>query len=61
MSIAPGDEVTTKLYFYNIHGNRITHISLELGEAPKNWDVSIEPALHETSVIVSGVATTVEE
>jgi len=61
LTIAPGDEVTTKLYFYNIYGNRITHISLEVGEVPKNWDVSIDPPLHETSVIVSGVATTVEE
>ena len=61
ISIAPGDEVTTKLYFYNIHGNRITHISLEVGEAPKNWDISIDPALHEISVIVSGVTTTIEE
>src|SRR3989338_946365 len=61
ISIAPGDVVTTKLYFYNIHGNRITHISLSVAEAPENWDISIEPALHESTVIVSGVTTTVEE
>jgi hypothetical protein len=61
LSIAPGDEVTTKLYFYNIHGNRITHISLEVGEAPKNWNIAIEPALHKTTVSVSGVPTTIEE
>ena len=35
--------------------NRITHITLEVGDAPKDWDVSIEPALHETTVSVSGV------
>lgn len=61
ISIAPGDEVTTKLYFYNIHGNRITHISLKVGETPKNWDVTINPALHTTTVSVSGVTTTIEE
>ena len=61
LTIAPGGEVTTKLYFYNIYGNRITHISLSVGEAPENWDITIEPALHETTVSVSGVPTTVEE
>jgi len=61
LTISPGSEATTKLFFYNIYGNRITHITLEVGEAPKNWDVSIEPALHETDVVVSGIPTTVEE
>ena len=61
LSISPGDEITTKLYFYNIHGNRITHIALEVAEAPENWDISIDPSLHETTVSVSGVATTIEE
>jgi len=61
LTISPGGEATTKLFFYNIYGNRITHIILEVGEAPANWDITIEPALHETSVVVSGIPTTVEE
>jgi len=61
LTISPGGEATTKLFFYNIYGNRITHIILEVADAPKDWEISIEPALHETSVIVSGVPTTVEE
>ena len=61
LTISPGSEATTKLYFYNIYGNRITHISLSVAEAPKNWDITIEPALHETTVSVSGVPKTIEE
>ena len=61
LTIAPGDDVTTKLYFYNIHGNRITHISLEVAESPKNWDITIDPPIHETTVSVSGVPTTIKE
>jgi len=61
LTISPGSEAVTKLFFYNIYGNRITHIILDVGEAPKGWDITIEPALHETSVVVSGVPTTVEE
>jgi len=58
---APGDEISTKLYFYNIYGNRITHIVLSTAEFPEGWDVSIEPDVHETEVIISGVPATVEE
>jgi len=61
LTISPGSEAVTKLFFYNIYGNRITHITLEVGDAPEDWDITIEPALHETSVVVSGIPTTVEE
>jgi len=61
LTIAPGDTVTTKLYFYNIYGNRITHISLFASEAPEDWDISFNPSLHETSVRVSGIETEIEE
>ena len=61
LTISPGGEAVTKLFFYNIYGNRITHIVLEVSDAPQGWDITIEPALHETNVIVSGIPTTVEE
>lgn len=61
LSISPGGEGVTRLYFYNIEGNRITHISLAATKAPKNWDISIRPALHTTTVEVSGVMVNVTE
>ncbi len=61
LNMAPGEVAITKLYFYNIYGNRITHISLSVGEAPENWEISFEPALHETTVEISGIPTTIEE
>ena len=61
LTVTPGEEVSTKLFFYNIFGNRITHISLTLENAPSNWDVSIDPEQHDTTVSISGVATTINE
>jgi len=61
LTISPGSEATAKLFFYNIYGNRITHITLDVGDAPKDWDITIEPALHTSTISVSGVTTTVEE
>jgi len=61
LKINPGGEITTKLYFYNIYGNRITHIKLEVSESPENWIISLTPDAHDTEVDVSGVLTTVNE
>ena len=61
LSASPGQEIITKLYFYNIYGNRITHIKLEIGEFPENWIISITPESHDAEVDVSGILTTVNE
>lgn len=61
LSISPGDEAMTKLYFYNIYGNRITHISLSVSESPEDWDISFDPGLHTTTINISGIMTEVTE
>ena len=61
LKIPPGQEGKGYIYFYNIDGNRITHITLEVGQAPSGWDVIITPPLSETQVIVSGLPVTVTE
>jgi len=61
LRVSPGGEGRGYIYFYNIDGNRITHISLEVGKAPQGWEVSIEPALAETEVLVNGQMVTVLE
>ena len=57
----PGGEITTKLYFYNIYGNRITHIKLEVSEFPENWIISLTPETHDAEVDISGILTTINE
>jgi hypothetical protein len=61
LKIQPGKEGEGAIYFYNIDGNRITHITLAVGKAPAGWEVSIDPALTRTQVSVSGMPVTVEE
>ncbi len=41
LQIIPGGEARVAIYFYNVDGNRINHITLE---------VDIAPPLHDTEV-----------
>ena len=49
------------IYFYNIDGNRITHITLIVSQAPEGWDVTIEPPPGETHLSISGIPVTITE
>jgi len=57
----PGGEGEGVIYFYNIDGNRITHVTLEVSEAPANWEVAIQPPQHEIQVEIGGRIVTVAE
>ena len=59
--VIPGGEGKGVIYFYNIDGNRITHITLEVTEAPDNWEVEIEPPLGEIQVEIGGRIVSVTE
>lgn len=59
--VTPGGEGKGVIYFYNIEGNRITHISLEVSQAPDNWDVEIDPPQHEVKVNISDRIVTITE
>lgn len=61
LKVAPGGEVEGLIYFYNIDGNRITHIKLAAGSSPDGWQVEIEPAEHTTEVLVNGAAFRISE
>lgn len=61
LTVSPGSIVSTKLYFYNIFGNRITHIKLSAENLPEVWTVAFDPPLHTVTVNISGVLTTIEE
>lgn len=60
--IQPGETLKVPaIYFFNIYGNRITHVSLSLTNAPEGWDVKIEPEMHEVQVNISGTIVTASE
>jgi len=50
LRVDPGGEANGVIYFYNIDGNRTTHITLEVVQAPDGWEVEIDPPLHDTQV-----------
>lgn len=58
--VGPGNEISTKLYFYNIYGNRATHIKLSI-EKPAEWEVIIIPEIRKVDYEVSGVKVSVDE
>ena len=60
--IEPGETLKVPaVYFYNIYGNRITHVSLYLKDYPPGWKVKFEPEMHEIQVNISGTITTTSE
>jgi len=61
IKVTPNGESAGVIYFYNIDGNQITHIVLEVSQAPANWQFSIQPPLGETQVEIGGRIVTVNE
>lgn len=61
ISVTPGGEGKGVIYFYNIDGNRITHINLKVNQPPEDMEVEIQPPSHEIDATVNGLAVTVTE
>jgi hypothetical protein len=61
IQVIPGKEGKGVIYFYNVDGNRITHVTLDISQAPSNWEVKIDPPLHETKVEIGGQVVSVTE
>jgi hypothetical protein len=61
IKVTPDGEGSGVIYFYNIDGNQITHVVLEVSQAPANWQVAIQPPLGETQVEINGKIVTVNE
>jgi hypothetical protein len=61
IEVTPNGESQGSIFFYNIDGNQITHIVLEVSQAPANWQVAIQPPLGETQVEINGQVVTVSE
>lgn len=60
LSGKPGQNIEGILYFYNVYGNRPTHIKLEIAEKP-DWEISLNPSVRSVPYEVSGVVQNVEE
>ena len=61
IKVVPGGESKGVIYFYNIDGNRITHITLNVSQAPDNWEVELQPPQHEIEAEIGGRTVTVTE
>lgn len=61
ISVIPGHEGLGTIYFYNISGDSITHVTLEVSQAPENWQVEIEPPVGDTRVEIGGNIVIVTE
>ncbi len=62
INIQPGETLRVPaIYFFNIYGNRITHVSLSITDFPKGWIVKLEPEMHEVQVNISGTILTQNE
>jgi hypothetical protein len=53
--VEPGKTAESKLYLFNVHGDRDTHVSIGVVEAPPGFKVEIEPTPHPAVYNVTGV------
>lgn len=63
IEVEPGKAATTKIFFYNIWGNRVTHVRLDITQQPEGegWNVELSPPLSNVTLNVTGIVVTVEE
>jgi hypothetical protein len=61
LQVIAGGETKGVICFYNVDGNRTTHIALEVVQAPGEWEVEIDPPLHEIEVKSGESTITVTE
>ena len=61
IAVPPVGEGRASIFFYNIDGNRITHLSLTVSQAPEGWEVRIEPPERQVRVDLDGQLIEVSE
>ncbi len=50
IEIEAGGHGTGLIYFYNVDGNRATHIKLEVSSSQENWQLEIQPSPQQTVI-----------
>ena len=53
--VEPGQTAVAKIFVFNVHGNRPTHVKVDVVQAPEGFTVEILPEMHTTEYNVSGV------
>ncbi len=61
IAVEPGKTAEAKLYFFNVNGNRDTHVSLALSEIPNGFTAELIPAVHNASYNISGIVVETQE
>ncbi|OIO27609.1 hypothetical protein AUJ16_03010 [Candidatus Micrarchaeota archaeon CG1_02_60_51] len=61
ITVEPGNSATAKIFIFNVHGNRATHVHAEVLNAPPGFTVTLIPASHKAEYNVSGLIMTSEE
>jgi len=56
-----GSTVTSKIYLYNLYGDRITHVVVKSFNAPEGWNVTFEPAKDDYLYSIPGGTTSILE
>ena len=57
---SPGKNLTVEFYIFNAYGNRVSHITLAVGNNPANLQVELPP-LQKNNWNISGIITPIEE
>ena len=61
IAVAPGGEGRGALYFYNVDGNRVTHVVLAARGVPSGWEARLDPPTREAVYEVNGERTKISE
>lgn len=61
IAVEPGGSAVAKIYVFNVHGNRPTHVHAEVLNAPEGFAVTILPPSQKKDYNVSGVVLTSDE
>jgi hypothetical protein len=61
ITVEPGQSAIAKIYVFNVHGNRPTHVQFGISESAPGFTITLLPALHSASYNISGVLKTIDE
>ncbi|MFC1998886.1 hypothetical protein ACFLVR_04515 [Chloroflexota bacterium] len=61
IDVKPGGSSSGLIYFYNVDGNRITHVEFSPLTTPEGWTVTFDPPVSVDTVQIGGLDVTVRQ